>query len=139
MEGLASYGRDLLSNSTSLVDPIMHAFSSLVLLGTFAFQAVLGRPESLRIRRETEILKRSVDSFISTESPIALRNLLCNIGSSGCSASGASAGVVIASPSKDNPDCSTPVPPFFQFTCFYFPLVANVTLQTSTRGRETLP
>lgn len=106
MESLASHCLDLLpSNSTSLIEPIMRAFSSLLLLGAVATQAVLGRPDAARIRREAVILKRSVDSFIATESPIALRNLLCNIGSDGCYASGASPGVVIASPSKENPDC----------------------------------
>lgn len=106
MEVLASYGLGLSSsNVTSFVEPIMHAASSLVLVGSLVFQAVLGRPEATRIKREGEILKRSVDSFIATESPIALRNLLCNIGADGCAVSGAASGVVIASPSKDNPDC----------------------------------
>ncbi|KAJ9143535.1 Glucoamylase [Coniochaeta hoffmannii] len=82
----------------------MHAFSSLLLLGTFVFQSVLGRPDGTRVRREGEILKRSVDSFVATESPIALTKLLCNIGASGCAASGAASGVVVASPSKSNPD-----------------------------------
>jgi hypothetical protein len=97
-------------NSTNLgslspVEPVMHAFSSLLLLGTFVFQSVLGRPDGTRVRREGEILKRSVDSFVATESPIALSRLLCNIGSSGCAVSGAASGVVVASPSKNNPDC----------------------------------
>lgn len=89
----------------TVVEPIMHAVSSLLLLGTFVFQSVLGRPDATRVRREGEIMKRSVDSFIATESPIALSRLLCNIGSTGCYASGASPGIVVASPSKNNPDC----------------------------------
>lgn len=92
-------------SSLSLVQPIMHAVSSLLLLGTLVFQSVLGRPDGTRVRREGEIFKRSVDSFVATESPIALSKLLCNIGSSGCAASGAASGVVVASPSKSNPDC----------------------------------
>lgn len=111
MEVLASYGLCLpSSNSTSLIEPIMRTVSSLLLLGTLAFQAVLSRPEAARIKREGEILKRSVDSFIATESPIALRNLLCNIGTDGCHASAAASGVVIASPSTDNPDCQSSLP-----------------------------
>jgi glucoamylase len=43
--------------------------------------------------------------FVTSENPIAWRNLLCNIGAGGCDAAGAGSGVVIASPSKDNPDC----------------------------------
>nr|GAT49285.1 glycoside hydrolase family 15 protein [Mycena chlorophos] len=46
----------------------------------------------------------SVDSYVATESPIAKAGLLANIGPSGALASGASAGVVIASPSTVNPD-----------------------------------
>ncbi|KAK3943533.1 glycoside hydrolase family 15 protein [Diplogelasinospora grovesii] len=93
-----------ISGLSSIAQPAMHAFSSLLLLGTYAVQAVLGRPDATRIRREGEVLKRSVDPFIATESPIALSRLLCNIGASGCYASGASSGVVVASPSKTNPD-----------------------------------
>lgn len=94
-----------LQTSFTVVEPIMHAFSSLLLLGTCVFQSVLGRPDATRVRREGEILKRSVDSFIAQESPIALSRLLCNIGSTGCYAAGASPGIVVASPSRNNPDC----------------------------------
>lgn len=74
--------------------------------GSFALQAVLGRPEPSRVQeRNAAILKRSVDSFIATESPIALRNLLCNIGSSGSCVPGAASGLVIAGPGRANPDC----------------------------------
>ncbi|KAF7799714.1 hypothetical protein EIP86_010956 [Pleurotus ostreatoroseus] len=46
----------------------------------------------------------SVDSYISTESPIAKAGLLANIGPSGAKSSGAKPGIVIASPSTSNPD-----------------------------------
>ncbi|KAL2017274.1 hypothetical protein VTK56DRAFT_2343 [Thermocarpiscus australiensis] len=83
----------------------MQALSSLFLVGAWAVQAVFGHPDAaLRAKREGEILKRSVDSFIETETPIAWRRLLCNIGPSGCAAQGAAAGAVIASPSKADPD-----------------------------------
>ncbi|KAK4101411.1 carbohydrate-binding module family 20 protein [Parathielavia hyrcaniae] len=82
----------------------MHALSSLFLLGTCAVQAALGHPGTARDKRDTAICKRSVDSFIEQETPIAWARLLCNIGPSGCAASGAASGVVVASPSKANPD-----------------------------------
>lgn len=82
----------------------MHSLSSLLLLGSYAYQAVLGRPEASRVRAQPDLVKRDVDSFIASESPIALTHLLCNIGSDGCDAAGVDSGVVIASPSKDNPD-----------------------------------
>lgn len=81
----------------------MNAFSSLLLLGSYAFQAVLGRPDAAgRVQRD--LIRRSVDSFVAAEEPIALSRLLCNIGSTGCYAAGAASGIVIASPSKNNPD-----------------------------------
>lgn len=89
-----------------LPQPIMHSFASLALVGSLAFQAVLSLPDPSRVKeREAELVKRSVDSFIATESPIALADLLCNIGAAGSCASGAASGIVIASPDKTNPDC----------------------------------
>lgn len=46
----------------------------------------------------------SVSAYIATESPLAQAGLLANIGSSGSKSSGAKPGVVIASPSTNNPD-----------------------------------
>lgn len=102
-----------ISNSLSfsvhgLFQPAMHALSSLVLLGACAVQTVFGRPEDVRARRDASILRRSVDSFIETQTPISWRKLLCNIGDSGCAVPGAGRGVVVASPSKSNPDCKSP-------------------------------
>ncbi|EJU06305.1 glucoamylase [Dacryopinax primogenitus] len=45
-----------------------------------------------------------IPTFITTESPIALSGLLANIGPSGLKAEGAASGVVIASPSTENPN-----------------------------------
>jgi hypothetical protein len=112
--------------STGLYEPLMHVVSSLLLLGTFAVQAILGRPNASPTRRQ-EMLKRSVDSFVAAESPIALRNLLCNIGSTGCAASGADSGIVIASPDKTNPDCNF-------FTPLLWACYRLTTSQTFTPG-----
>lgn len=96
---------------TSVVSqPIMHSLSSLLMVGSLALQVVFGLPDPSRVKeREAELLKRSVDSFVATESPIALRDMLCNIGSAGACVSGAASGLVIASPDKTNPDCTTPL------------------------------
>lgn len=91
-------------NSSSLVQPIMTGLTSLLLLGTYAFQAVLGRPDAGLVRNNGQVIKRSVDSFVAAESPIALSRLLCNIGATGCYTQGVASGAVIASPSKANPD-----------------------------------
>jgi glucoamylase len=95
-------------NLTSLTtQPIMYSLGSLILAGTVALQTVFCLPDPSRVKeRDAEILKRSVDSFIATESPIALSDLLCNIGASGACASGADGGIVVASPDKTNPDCT---------------------------------
>ncbi|TFY52909.1 hypothetical protein EVG20_g10351 [Dentipellis fragilis] len=50
------------------------------------------------------LAQTSVDSYIATESPIAKAGLLANIGPDGSKAQGAKSGVVIASPSKTNPN-----------------------------------
>ncbi|KAI1106724.1 carbohydrate-binding module family 20 protein [Jackrogersella minutella] len=94
----------LTSNSSSLILPIMQGFTSLLLLGTAAFQSVLGLPSVDSLRRDGAIVRRAVDDFIATEEPIALAQLLCNIGSGGCHSGGVVSGIVIASPSTDSPD-----------------------------------
>jgi glucoamylase len=84
----------------------MYSLSSVLVAGSLAFYSAFAFPSPSRVEeREAELLKRSVDSFIATESPIALTNLLCNIGSAGTCAAGADSGIVIASPDKTNPDC----------------------------------
>lgn len=47
----------------------------------------------------------AIDEYIETERIVALEQLLCNIGDDGCNAAGADPGVVVASPSKSDPDC----------------------------------
>jgi glucoamylase len=47
----------------------------------------------------------NLDSFIESESIIALQGVLNNIGANGSKVAGASSGIVVASPSKSNPDC----------------------------------
>lgn len=46
-----------------------------------------------------------LDAFVSSERAIALQGALNNIGPSGSEVAGASAGLVVASPSKANPNC----------------------------------
>lgn len=47
----------------------------------------------------------SLDDFVASEGPIALQGVLNNIGYAGSKAMGAESGLVVASPSKSNPDC----------------------------------
>lgn len=89
------------SSSSSLIQPIMYFFSSALLLGSVALQSVMGRPS---FNQERDLTKRAVDDFINFETPIALQQLLCNIGASGCHSSGVASGIVIASPDKQDPD-----------------------------------
>ncbi|QSZ31699.1 hypothetical protein DSL72_001266 [Monilinia vaccinii-corymbosi] len=87
------------------VQPIMHTLTPLLLVGSLALQTILAFSGLSPVEeRNAEILKRSVDSFIATETPIALEKILCNIGSDGACVSGAASGLVIASPSTSNPD-----------------------------------
>ncbi|KAJ4135994.1 hypothetical protein NW768_003602 [Fusarium equiseti] len=75
----------------------MYFLSSALLLGSVALQGVLGRP-ALQERQS------SLDSFVKSESSIAIEQLLCNIGSDGCNSQGVASGVVIASPDTEDPD-----------------------------------
>jgi glucoamylase len=97
--------------TAAIFQPSMCSFTSLLVASSLTLQAVFGFPDPGRVKeREVELVKRSVDSFIATESPIALRDILCNIGSAGTCVSGAASGLVIAGPGKANPDCITPFP-----------------------------
>lgn len=101
MDLLSSALWPLSSNDTSaIVLPAMHFLTSALVLGTVAFQTVLGLPSEGDF-----MLKRDVDSFVTSETTAALNGLLCNIGSDGCKAGDAKAGIVIASPDKVDPPC----------------------------------
>ena len=88
---------------------IMRFLSALpVLLGAaFAFPS----PENIQERATG-----SLASWLSSENTVALQGVLANIGASGSKASGASAGVVVASPSKSDPNCERPAP--LDINCF---------------------
>jgi len=55
-----------------------------------------------------ELAARDVNSFVSSERKIALQGALNNIGPDGSAVPGAGAGLVVASPSKENPNCEFP-------------------------------
>ncbi|KAK8190055.1 Six-hairpin glycosidase-like protein [Phyllosticta capitalensis] len=61
--------------------------------------AAYGLPSQTNIKRQD-----TLESWIASESAVAYTNILENIGSDGTDASGASSGIVIASPSKSDPD-----------------------------------
>ncbi|KAI9694322.1 MAG: hypothetical protein M1820_009011 [Bogoriella megaspora] len=84
--------------------PFVSRFTKLCFV-VCLLSAVLVAPCKTAPYVDTPLDKRaSVDSFISTENPIALAGVLANIGANGVDASGADSGVVVASPSKSNPD-----------------------------------
>ncbi|KAK5997048.1 Glucoamylase [Cladobotryum mycophilum] len=99
---LASSTQSLLNGTSpsALIQPIMHVLSTAVLLGSVAFQSVLGFPGTSK----AGLTRRSVDDFVTSENPVALDLLLCNIGVNGCHSTGAGPGIVIASPSIVDPD-----------------------------------
>lgn len=96
---------DLAFNSSSLALPIsaivnsvtMQFLTSALLLGSVAFQGVFGRPGHAK--------RNDLNDFVPWEANVALHKLLCNIGPDGCEAEKAHAGVVIASPSTEDPNC----------------------------------
>ncbi|KFY94405.1 hypothetical protein V498_03882 [Pseudogymnoascus sp. VKM F-4517 (FW-2822)] len=74
----------------------MIAIGSTLLVGLLALQNVFAAPSNLG--------KRDLDSWLTTEYSKATTELICNIGSGGCNANGVASGLVIASPSKSEPD-----------------------------------
>jgi glucoamylase len=46
-----------------------------------------------------------VDAFVKTQTEISIKGVLANIGTDGSKAQGAAAGIVVASPSRSDPDC----------------------------------
>ncbi len=73
--------------------------SNIVLLGTYLATGALGAPH---VPRQT-----SLDAWLTAQEPIALKGVLANIGSGGSKASGAADGIIVASPSKSDPDCTS--------------------------------
>lgn len=74
-------------------------FNKVLLLATWLTSVISSpiQPE----RRATG----SLDSWLASESPTAQQGVLDNIGTQGVKVPGAAAGVVVASPSKVNPNC----------------------------------
>jgi glucoamylase len=70
-----------------------------VLPAALLFTGAQGSPVNSQ-RRQT-----SVDGFVKSQADISIKGVLANIGTDGSKAQGASAGIVVASPSKSNPDC----------------------------------
>lgn len=75
-----------------MVFSTVKAAASLIVASTL----VAGRPSTRQV---------DIDAFIQTETPIALQGILNNIGPDGSLVQGASAGIVVASPSNVDPDC----------------------------------
>jgi glucoamylase len=73
---------------------LLSSYLGALALGSTAFaaQPILGRATSL-------------DAWLSTEASISRQAILNNIGADGQWVPGAASGVVIASPSKSDPDC----------------------------------
>ncbi|PHH78908.1 hypothetical protein CDD80_6026 [Ophiocordyceps camponoti-rufipedis] len=96
---------------------MMHLASAFPLLASVAAFALPG------------VDIRSSDAFIQEEPLFALEKLLCNIGPDGCQARIASPGVVIASPSTQDPDCMHHIEQF---------VVAEAKLQTVSNPSGSL-
>jgi glucoamylase len=79
----------------------MSGIFSTLFVGILAIQNVVAYPNS----SPANLGKRDLNSWIASESTFAFNELICNIGSGGCNSGGVASGLVIASPSKSNPDC----------------------------------
>jgi glucoamylase len=74
-------------------------FSSVLLALPAAFFLVGAQRDG--VQRQT-----SLDQFIKDQADISIKGVLANIGTDGSNAQGAATGIVIASPSRSDPDCN---------------------------------
>lgn len=56
---------------------------------------------------DLESRQTSIDAFITAQKTISINGVLANIGGGGSKAPGVPAGIVVASPSRSNPDCKS--------------------------------
>lgn len=54
---------------------------------------------------DLESRQTTIDAFIKAQTTISINGVLANIGGGGSKAPGVPAGIVVASPSRSNPDC----------------------------------
>lgn len=54
---------------------------------------------------DLESRQSTIDAFIKAQTTVSINGVLANIGGGGNKAPGVSAGIVVASPSRSNPDC----------------------------------
>jgi glucoamylase len=54
---------------------------------------------------ELESRQATVDAFVKSQTTVSINGVLANIGGGGSKAPGVSAGIVVASPSRSDPDC----------------------------------
>jgi glucoamylase len=73
-------------------------------------RSVLAALNLLAVTQAAKFVPRatgSLDTWLASETSIALNGVLDNIGSSGAFTEGISSGVVVASPSQVDPDCKS--------------------------------
>ena len=66
---------------------------------TFFLLGVQGTP------LEHQKRQASIDEFVTSQADISIKGVLANIGTDGSKAQGVPAGIVVASPSRTDPDC----------------------------------
>lgn len=95
---------------TSIDEPIFSRKSLLPILGfaaaiaTGLYCAGPAYPSYILPNRVTSQTPQSLDSWLDQERPIALQGILDNTGPTGSKATGAKAGIIVASPSTSDPD-----------------------------------
>jgi glucoamylase len=77
---------------------------------------------------DQEKRQTSIDGFVKSQVAVSIKGVLANIGADGSKAQGASAGIVVASPSRSNPDC--------MYIVVFLVRVSTDTPQTGTPGHE---
>ena len=67
---------------------------------------LFSRPTSGSPVKSLDGRQATLEDFIKTQSEISIKGVLANIGPDGSKVQGAAAGIVVASPSRSDPDCT---------------------------------
>ena len=81
----------------------MRLSAYIALIGCLFQHGVSGCQNTLALSQNARQL--NLDQWLTAQEPIAVQGVLDNIGSQGSKVEGSADGVVVASPSKSEPDC----------------------------------
>jgi hypothetical protein len=104
------YKRELLAATKSIISAIALPTKGIMLVTSLlhalpAALLLIGVNATRFADRQDRLKRATLEEFIETQADISIKGVLANIGPDGSKAQGVPAGIVVASPSRSNPDC----------------------------------